>query len=116
LERARPEGPSREEIEAVLAGVPDLRKALEKADSEEMTELLEAFDVEVNYDKAAERLEMSAALAPEAATALDDKRPPQGRSQDSSIAGERPGLRRAPPVPLESVVKTTAEAKKPHRR
>ena len=34
LEKRRPSGPSAEQIEAMLAGVPDLADALEKADGE----------------------------------------------------------------------------------
>ncbi len=110
------EEPRREDIEAILTEVPDLRDVLAQAEGEELVELLDAFDVQVTYDKPNRTLEVSALLGSDFVSSPDAKRPPGGRSQDSSIAGERPGLRRAPPVPLESVVKTTAEAKKPHRR
>jgi hypothetical protein len=43
-----PKGPSPEQIEAMLAGVPDLREALAKAEGEELAELLDAFDVDVS--------------------------------------------------------------------
>lgn len=116
LETAQPEEPRPEEIEAILVDIPDLREALAQADGEELIELLDAFDVAVSYNKPGGTLELSALLANDFVSSPTAKRPPTGRSQKSSIAGERPGLRRAPPVPLESVVKTTAEAKKPHRR
>jgi hypothetical protein len=51
LEAAQPEEPRPEEIEAILAGIPDLREALAQADGEELIELLNAFDVAVSYDK-----------------------------------------------------------------
>ena len=53
LERQRPEGPSPDEIEAMLRGVPDLTEALAAAESDELIELLDAFDVSISYDKPA---------------------------------------------------------------
>jgi hypothetical protein len=38
-------GPTAQEIEAMLAEVPDLREALDKADDTELIELFDAFDV-----------------------------------------------------------------------
>src|SRR6476620_2477193 len=87
LERERPQGPKPEEIEAMLAGVPDLREALTEADGEELAELLDAFDVSVSYDKSAGKLELSAALTSDFIPAPEKKRPPGGRSRNSDIAG-----------------------------
>ena len=87
LERERPKGPKPEEIEAMLAGVPDLREALTEADGEELAELLDAFDVAVSYDKSAGKLELSAALTSDFIPAPEKKRPPGGRSRNSDIAG-----------------------------
>jgi hypothetical protein len=63
LDAARPEEPRPEEIEALLAAVPDLREALAQAEGEELIELLDAFDVAVSYDKPGRTLELSALLA-----------------------------------------------------
>ncbi len=82
-----PTGPSTEQIEAMLADVPDLREALDAAEGEELAELLDAFDVSVSYDKPGRKLELSAALSSDFIPAPEAKRPPQGRSQDSCIAG-----------------------------
>ncbi len=87
LETAQPEAPRPEEIEAILADIPDLREALEQADGEELIELLDAFDVAVSYDKRGRTLELSALLANDFVSSPDAKRPPSGRSQNSSIAG-----------------------------
>ncbi|HKB51264.1 MAG TPA: hypothetical protein VKC63_07530 [Solirubrobacterales bacterium] len=87
LEAARPEEPRSEEIEALLADVPDLREALAQADGEELIELLDAFDVAVSYDKPERTLELSALLANDFVSSPDAKRPPDGRSRNSSIAG-----------------------------
>ena len=87
LETAQPEEPRPEEIEALLASIPDLREALTQADGEELIELLDAFDVAVSYDKPGRTLELSALLASDFISSPNAKRPPGGRSQDSSIAG-----------------------------
>jgi site-specific DNA recombinase len=87
LDATRPEEPRPEEIEALLAEVPDLREALAQADGEELIELLDAFDVAVSYDKPSRTLELSALLANDFVSSPDAKRPPGGRSQNSSIAG-----------------------------
>lgn len=47
LEANRPETPRRQEIEATLAAIPDLNEAK----NEELTDLLDAFDIQVVYDK-----------------------------------------------------------------
>jgi hypothetical protein len=87
LDATRPEEPRPEEIEALLAEVPDLREALAQAEGEELIELLDAFDVAVSYDKSGGTLELSALLANDFVSSPDAKRPPGGRSQNSSIAG-----------------------------
>jgi site-specific DNA recombinase len=82
LEGQRPEGPSPQEIEAMLSGVPDLSEILAEAESEELIELLDAFDVEISYDKPSSKLELSAALSSD----LIEKAPAE-RSRNSGIAG-----------------------------
>jgi site-specific DNA recombinase len=82
LEKQRPAGPSPAEVKAALDAVPDLSKALENASEDELTELLDAFDVSVSYDKPAKRLELSAVIAPDL-----DPETAGGRSGDSFIAG-----------------------------
>jgi tRNA(Glu) U13 pseudouridine synthase TruD len=48
LEANRPEAPRREQIEASLASILDMRKLLEEAENEEMVDLLDAFDIKVS--------------------------------------------------------------------
>ncbi len=80
-------GPSADEIEALIAEVPDLREALDKADDTELIELFDAFDVAVNFDKREGKLELSASVSSDLIPATEANRPPQGRSGDSFIAG-----------------------------
>jgi site-specific DNA recombinase len=87
LEAAQPEEPRPEEVEALLTGIPDLREALTQANGDELIELLDAFDVAVSYDKPGRTLELSALLAIDFVSSPDGKRPPGGRSQNSSRAG-----------------------------
>jgi site-specific DNA recombinase len=87
LDRQRPEGPSPEQIEAMLSGVPDLSEALAEAEGEELAELLDAFDVAVSYDKSARKLELSAALTSDFIPTPETERPPHERSRNSGIAG-----------------------------
>ena len=70
-----------------MADIPDVREALAQADGEELIELLDAFDVAVSYDKPGSTLELSALLANDFVSSPDAKRPPERRSQNSSIAG-----------------------------
>ena len=87
LEAARPEEPRPEEIEALLADIPDLREAMADADGEELIELLDAFDVAVSYDKPGGTLELSALLANDFVSSPSAKQLPGERSRNSSIAG-----------------------------
>ncbi len=87
LEAARPAGPTPAEIEATLAAVPDLSGALADAGEEDLAELFDAFDVQVSYDKPARKLLLSAALAGPEFGSTTEKRPPDGRSLNYSIAG-----------------------------
>ena len=87
LEATRPEAPRREEIEAILADVPDLRELLAEAEGKDLVELLEAFDIQLIYDKPNKTLEVSALLSSDLVSTPDGKRPPGRRSRDSSIAG-----------------------------
>ena len=63
LEAARPEQPRREEIEALLVDVPDLRDLLAQADGDGLVGLLDAFDIQIAYDKPARTLDPSAPLS-----------------------------------------------------
>jgi hypothetical protein len=71
----------------MLAGVPDLREALAEAEGEELGELLDAFDVDVSYDKPGRKLELSASLTSDFIDGPETQRPPDRRSLNSSIAG-----------------------------
>jgi site-specific DNA recombinase len=89
LEANRPEAPRREQIEAALASIPDMRKLLEQAEDEEMVDLLDAFDIKVVYDKPAGTLEVSALLGRDFGPDPDNekRRPDEEPSLNSSIAG-----------------------------
>jgi hypothetical protein len=63
LEAVRPDQPRREEIEAILADVPDLSDLLARAEGEDLVEPLDAFDIQVRYDKPERTLELSALLS-----------------------------------------------------
>ena len=71
----------------MLRGVPDLSEALAEAEDDELIELLDAFDGAISYDKTGARLELSAALSSDLIPAPEAKRPPDGRSLNSGIAG-----------------------------
>jgi len=64
LEVRRP-GARPDEIEAMLAAVPDLRPSLKTASPEDLADLLEAFDVTAVYDKSGRTLELRATVMPE---------------------------------------------------
>ncbi len=87
LEATRPLGARPEEMEAMLAAVPDLRSELERYEPPELAELLDAFDLTATYDKPNRRLELAATVTPELITALETKRPPEERSRNCVIAG-----------------------------
>jgi site-specific DNA recombinase len=65
LEKRRPDGARPDEIEAMLAAMPDLRASLKTADPGELADLLEAFDVTAVYDKLGRTLELGATVTPE---------------------------------------------------
>jgi hypothetical protein len=69
------------EIEAALNAVPDLRDTLRSATADELTEILDAYDVTATYDKPNRALKLAATLKAH--------RPPQGRSGQSPGSGER---------------------------
>jgi hypothetical protein len=73
------------EIEAIRAAVPDLRPALATANASELADPFEAFDISVRYDNPNRRLELAATVS--APLAGNEKRPPNGRSRNSLIAG-----------------------------
>ncbi len=83
----RPATASPEEIETMLAAIPDLRQALHRYDPEELSDLFDAFDVTVTYDKPTRSLELAATVTAELTTTPEAPRPPRGRSQGSDIAG-----------------------------
>jgi len=66
--------------------VPDLREVLAHAENEDLVELLDALDIQIRYDKPARTLEVSALLSSDLISP-EAKRPPDGRSQDSSYSG-----------------------------
>jgi hypothetical protein len=79
--KQRPAGPSQPKSRR-LDAIPDLSKTLENASEDELTELLDAFNVSVSYDKPAKKLELSAVIAPDL-----DPETAGCRSGDSFIAG-----------------------------
>jgi hypothetical protein len=87
LEVRRPDGARPDEIEAMLAAVPDLRPSLKAAGPEELADLLEAFDVTAVYDKSGGTLELGATVMPELVP--DNEKPRRSRAPSgiSSIAG-----------------------------
>jgi len=92
LRGAQPEGPTAEEIEAMLEGIPDLSEELGSAAGEELIELLDAFDVTVSYDKPSRKLDLSASIA-EGLPSESEARDQGGWSQGSEIAGARNAAR-----------------------
>jgi site-specific DNA recombinase len=65
LEIQRPDSIRPDEIEAMLAAVPDLSPALRTAAPEQLAALLKAFDVQVTFDKANRKLTLAATLTSE---------------------------------------------------
>lgn len=65
LETERPGGSRPAEIEAMLAAIPDLRRALKSASQEELADILDRFDIEAVYDKPGRTLELAATITPE---------------------------------------------------
>jgi hypothetical protein len=87
LEASRPDTPRREDVEAALAAIPDLRKALAQAADEELVDLLDSFDITVTYHKPAGIFEVSALLGVLDPAPDDERRPDEGPSLNSFIAG-----------------------------
>jgi hypothetical protein len=81
---AEADDPRRDEIEAILAGLPDLRDVLEEAEPEELIDVFDAFDLAVTYDKPPQTLELSLLISTDQADAPDDAtksdRPRSGRT------------------------------------
>ena len=67
------------EIEAVLNAIPDQRDTLKSATADELTEILETFDVTATYDKPNRALALAATLNPH--------RPPNGGRGNLQVAG-----------------------------
>jgi hypothetical protein len=89
LEAQEPDGPRRDEIEAILSSLPDLREVWDDAEPESMMEVFDAYDLAVTYDKPAGTLDLSVVLDgdPPGTPEPNAVRPPEGRSYHSSIAG-----------------------------
>jgi hypothetical protein len=49
----------------MLDAIPDMREALTTASQAQLAEIFRAFDVTITYDKANERLNLAATIAPE---------------------------------------------------
>ncbi len=65
LETNRPDGTRPDEIEAMLATVPDLSPTLRTATPEDLADLFDAFNVKVTFDKANQKLTLAATLTGE---------------------------------------------------
>jgi hypothetical protein len=57
-----------------LARVPDLTKALREASPEVQRQVFEAFELEILYDKAERRIEVSATVSEAVANAFENKK------------------------------------------
>lgn len=90
LEAQEPDGPRRDEIEAILSSLPDLREVWDEAEPGSLMEVFDAYDLAVTYDKPAGTLDLSVVLdgdppgTPASAVAV---RPNEDRSHISFIAG-----------------------------
>jgi hypothetical protein len=89
IEAAPPQPPVVDSIE-ILCALPDLRPALETYTDEELAELFDVFDLEVRHNHTDKTIALSAAVFPELAELLEEKRPLEvaGRSKPF-IAGAR---------------------------
>ena len=87
LEAHRSNAPQPQEIEALLASIPDLRLALARYGPAELADLFDAFDVTVTYDKPSHSLELAATITADLVPAPERLQPPRRRSQNSDIAG-----------------------------
>lgn len=86
--------PATDEIEAALQRVPDLRPALKTAGPEELTEVLETFDITATYDKANQTLLLSATLTSEGPVILEKQPPnPQGSQPPTTQTDRHEGGR-----------------------
>ena len=84
----RSNAPQPQEIEALLASLPDLRPALARYGPAELADLFDAFDVTVTYDKPSHSLELAATITADLVPAASERlQPPRRRSQNSGIAG-----------------------------
>ena len=83
----RSNAPQPQEIEALLASLPDLRPALARYGPAELADLFDAFDVTVTYDKPSHSLELAATITADLVPAPERLQPPRRRSQNSDIAG-----------------------------
>ena len=87
LAARRSNAPQPQEIEALLASLPDLRPALARYGPAELADLFDAFDVTVTYDKPSHSLELAATITADLVPAPERLQPPRRRSQNSEIAG-----------------------------
>ena len=87
LESARSEGMELPEFEAILNSIPaDMHERWERAEGEELIELLDLVDMTIIYDKPAQTLELSVLLNSDFANRPDAAATGE-RSQGSGIAG-----------------------------
>jgi site-specific DNA recombinase len=86
LKAQRPAGHHPDEIAAMLDAMPDLRGSLKTASDEQLEDIFGAFDVTVSYDKASQKLELGATIAPELLPENDRDRSGE-RSRVLDIAG-----------------------------
>jgi site-specific DNA recombinase len=87
LEAQRSNARQPDEIEALLASIPDLRAALASYGPAELRDLFDAFEVTVTYDKPSHSLELAATIAAGLVPDAERLQPPRRRSQDCDIAG-----------------------------
>jgi hypothetical protein len=87
LRAAQPAGPTADEIEALLDAVPDLRRVMQQAPLDELTEHFAAFDLTATYDKEQRALRLAATLSPALIPTSERPRPPTEAVGKSFIAG-----------------------------
>src|SRR4029077_706079 len=91
LKAQRPAGHHPDEIAAMLDAVPDLRKALKTASDEQLTDIFDAFDVTISYDKASQQMQLGATITPELLPQnARDRSGEQSRVLDIAGAGFEP--------------------------
>ncbi len=87
LEARRSNANQPDEVEALLASIPDLRPTLARYSPAELADLFDSFEVTVIYDKPSHSLELVATVAADLVPPPERLQPPHGRSQNCDIAG-----------------------------